>query len=105
MRTGEARMAYMRRVGPLNPNASRTSPDGDSAVKHLGIAGLTRRGLNADRLGAILASQTPPITTWVGGNADTYTPDRSAVLLTVDETGVGAGIVSLLRFDNLTVLG
>jgi len=102
---GEARMAYMRRVGPLEPFASRTAPDPDRAVKHLGIAALTRRGLSSDRLGAILASQTPPVTTWVGGNADTYTPDRSAALLTVDTMGAGAGAVSLLRFDNSESFG
>jgi hypothetical protein len=102
---GEARMAYMRRVGPLNPAASRIVPDAGHAVKHLGIASLARRDLGAKRLGAVLANQKPPITTWVGGNVDTYSPDRSASLLTVDEMGVGAGLVSLLRFDNSDSFG
>ena len=102
---GEARMAYMRRVGPLDPNAPQFSPDIDRSVKHLGIAGLARRRLEADRLGAILAGAKEPVSTWVCGNADTYTPDRSAALLTVDEHGIGAGLVSLLRYDNSTSFG
>ncbi len=102
---GEARMVFMRRVGPIDPNENRKEPDADRAVKHLGIASLTARGLSAARLGAILSSQKPSISSWVGGNVDTYSPDRSAALLTVDETGVGAGDVSLRRFDNSESFG
>lgn len=102
---GEARMAYMRRVGPLTSNLSLMSPNPDSEVKHLGIAVLATRQLDVNRLGSALAAQNPPVTTWVGGNADTYSPDRSAAMLTVNSLGVGAGLVSLLRFDNSAPFG
>ena len=102
---GSARAAYMRRIGPLDPKIEMESPDASRSVKHLGIAGLARRGLDTNRLGAMLAAQTPPVSTSVIGNVDTYSPDRSAALLTVDGAGVGAGTVSLLRFDNSASFG
>ena len=101
---GTAAEVYARRVGqPASTDRDRSS----MRVKHLGIAGLARRGLDTDRLGAALAQETPKIQTFVVGNADTETWGRRAAALTVDALGVGAGVVaaaqgtasSLLRDD------
>jgi hypothetical protein len=100
---GSARMAYMRRMGPLDPDAQKRLPDPETAVKHLGFAVLERRGLNRYLLGPALAAAG--ITRWVGGCADTDRPDRTAALLTVDASGQGAGMFSLIRHDNGAAYG
>lgn len=103
--TGEARAAYMRRVGPLDPDLLKHSPDPERDVKLLGLPELAQRGLDVNRLGAALSGAAPPVRTWVCGNVDTYSPDRAAALITVDARGVGTGLVSLLRYDNAASFG
>ena len=100
---GSARMAYMRRMGPLDPEGQRRLPDPEFAVKHLGFAGLERRKLSHNLLGSALAGAG--ITRWIGGCADTDKPDRTAALLTVDSEGRSAGMFSLIRHDNAAAYG
>ena len=61
------------------------------SVKHLGIQQLRVRGLDTGRLGAALASASPP--------APTAGWRRRAALLTVDKLGVGSGMVALRSYD------
>jgi len=73
--------------------------DPRNSVKHLGTQELKARGLDADRLGALLQSAKPPVRTWIVGNADTSGWRRRAALLTVDRLGVGSGMVALRSYD------
>jgi len=73
--------------------------DPHKSVKHLGIAELKARGLDSDRLGALLDGASPPIRTWIVGNADTSGWRRRAALLVVDKLGVGSGMVALRSYD------
>src|SRR5205823_2218445 len=91
---GTAREVYARRVG--KPAGKATE---GGRVRHLGIASLTRRGLDTARLGAALAQVVPPVRTAVVGNADTEGWNRRAALLTVDAAGVGEGLVALSSPD------
>ncbi len=100
---GSARMAYMRRMGPLNSEAQKQLPDPEQAVKHLGVASLEKRRISRNTLGAALASAG--ITRWIGGCADTDKAQRAASLLTVDAQGLGAGAFGLLRHDNSAAYG
>jgi hypothetical protein len=102
---GGARAIYLRRYGPLELAAQPQAFDPHASVKHLGIAGLVRRGLDTDRLGAALAHAAPPVRTFVCGNADTDMPDRSGALLTVDAAGVGAGMLAYWRFQSDSPFG
>ncbi len=102
---GSARAVFMRRIGPLETNIEMTTPEANSGIKHIGISILASRGLDSARLGAALATVSPPVSTWVVGNCDTYVPDRSASLLTVNANGTGSGSVSILRFDNAASFG
>ncbi len=84
---GTARAVYERRMGKIP--TGRTLPQ--RPVWHLGWAGMERRGLATERLGAALAQATPPIRAELYGNADTDLPDRSALLLVADANGIGTG--------------
>ncbi len=68
-------------------------------VVHINIASLTRRGLDTQTLGAILASANPPRRILVCGNADTDVPQRRAALFTLDAAGSAAGDVALTHPD------
>lgn len=74
--------------------------DPQRSVKHLGIPYLRVRGLDGATLGAQLADASPPVKTWIVGNADTAGWRRRATLLTVDKQGVGAGMVALRSYDS-----
>ena len=73
--------------------------DPGHSVKHLGIKRLQARGLDSNRLGSLLAVASPPVSTWIVGNADTAGWRRRAALLTVDRLGVGSGLVALRSYD------
>src|SRR5262245_15542329 len=100
-----ARIVYLRRIGHLDPSILPDVLDPNRSVKHLGIAGLARRGLDRDRLGAILAKAQPPVRSRIAGNADTDVPNRRGALLTVDAAGVGAGMVALVRPESGSPFG
>ncbi len=105
-------------VGTLFAKSTGLKSDPDHSVKHLGIASLQSRGLNRNRLGALLSAASPSIKTWIVGNSDTVqqlevtgkihsetVQDRSASLLTVDEIGVGSGMIALHSFDSSRPFG
>ena len=96
--SGSARNVFMRRIGPLDPHWDTKITEPQQSVKHLGLAGLVRRGLNDGRIGAILAQANPPVRAAVYGNADTDTRNRSGALLTLSASGIGAGVPALLRY-------
>ena len=66
-------------------------------IAHLNIASLTRRGINTQTLGAVLAGASPPCRALVCGNADTDAPGRRAALFALDAAGTAAGDVALTR--------
>ena len=105
-------------VGTLFAKSTGLKSDPNHSVKHLGIASLQSRGLNRNRLGSLLSAASPSIKTWIVGNADTVeraevngkvhsetVPERSASLLTVDEIGVGSGMIALHSFDSSRPFG
>lgn len=105
-------------VGTLFAKSTGLKSDPNHSVKHLGIPSLQSRGLNRNRLGALLSAAGPSIKTWIVGNSDTVqqlavngkihsetVQDRSASLLTVDEIGVGSGMIALHSFDSSRPFG
>ena len=100
-------------VGAVFHRLTGLTPNSKASIKHLGINSLQSRGLSQNRLGAALASATPPVKTWIVGNSDrvherlinakirTETlSDRSSTLLTLDSTGVGSGMIALHAYDS-----
>ncbi len=90
---GTARAVYERRMGTVSSDLAIPR----SPIWHLGWAGLERRGLATERLGAALASAVPPVRAELYGNADTDIPDRSAAMLIADANGIGAGQAGIRR--------
>ncbi|HLK61704.1 MAG TPA: hypothetical protein VKU00_34480 [Chthonomonadaceae bacterium] len=100
-----ARTIFMRRMGPLDPHWDTKPSAPEQAVKLMGVPELMQQGMNNRRLGSLLALAHPPVSAAVFGNADADTRDRSAALLTVNGVGTGAGIVSLVRYNQSAPFG